>query len=614
MRSLFLLLTFFTLIPINKLTAQQIIERVEPPNWWVGMVHNEVELLIYGTDIANYEVALEAYEGVKITGIKRVSNTNYLFATLTIAPEAEQGTLKLQFSKKRKKTIVYEYPLLEREAGRANIEGFTTSDAIYLITPDRFVNGNPGNDAVKGFREGPNRALKGGRHGGDIAGLDKSLDYIKNLGFTAIWINPMLENDMPDYSYHGYAITDFYTIDRRYGNNEAFKKLCSDAKNKGMKVIMDMIANHCGLEHWWMKDLPSEDWINQWPAYTGTNHKKTVVLDPYASKKDSKEFFDGWFVPTMPDLNQRNVSMAKYLIQNSIWWIEYAGISGIRMDTYPYPDMYFMSDWTKAVMKEYPNFNIVGEEWVTRPTIVSYWQKGKNNANGYTSDLKSLMDFPLQNALVTSLKGKDWNAAYEVLGQDYLYPDPNNLVVFPDNHDMSRIFSQLGEDFDLYKLALTYVATIRGIPQYYYGTELLMKNPGTEDHGIIRSDFPGGWKGDTVNAFTGKGLTDQQKEAQEFMKTLLNWRKTNEVIHKGKLLHFAPKNQDQTYVFFRYHQGKKIMVVLNKNKTPFQLDLTPYKEIIASDFKGKEVLSGLEIKANGHLSLTPMTPMIIEIH
>ncbi|WP_394748211.1 glycoside hydrolase family 13 protein [Spongiimicrobium salis] len=613
MRIFVVVFVYVVLTGIHSLSAQNPIQRVEPPNWWVGMTHNEIELLVYGNNIASYDFVLMPYEGVMLKEIKRTSNKNYYFISLNITPEAKPGNIVLKFSKQKASEIMYEYPLLEREAGRATLEGFNNSDAIYLITPDRFVNGDPNNDARKGFLEQPNRSFKGGRHGGDIAGLDKSLDYIQDLGFTAIWINPMLENNMPNYSYHGYAITDFYKVDERYGSNESFKKLCADAKKKGMKVIMDIIANHCGLEHWWMKDLPSEDWINQWPEYTGTNHKKTVVLDPYASQTDTKQFFDGWFVPTMPDLNQRNASMAKYLIQNSLWWIEYAGISGIRMDTYPYPDMYFMRDWTKAVMTEYPNFNIVGEEWVLRPTIVSYWQKGKENANGYTSDLKSLMDFPLQNALVKSLNGSGWNDVYEELGQDYLYPNPNDLVVFPDNHDMSRIFSQLGEDFDKYKLALAYFATIRGIPQFYYGTEVLMKNPGTEDHGIIRSDFPGGWEGDRSNAFTGKGLGAEQREAQQFVKKLLNWRKSNTAIHHGKLMHFAPGNQDEVYVFFRYTEEKKVMVILNKNRKPYTLDVTRFNEIIAERFSGEEVLSGKRLEIDGKITLKAMTPMIIEI-
>ena len=596
----------------TQLTAQNSIDRLEPPNWWVGMEYNTIELLVHGNDIASHDVTLKPYENVQLLSTKKGANPNYLFLKLHIGNTAKPGNLQLNFQKNGASIFVQSYEIKERENNRRNIEGFNTSDAIYLITPDRFVNGDPSNDAVKGMVEKPNRNDKDGRHGGDVAGIVNHLGDIKDMGFTAIWTNPILENNMPSYSYHGYAITDFYKVDPRYGSNESFKAMCDKASEMGMKVIMDMIANHCGLEHWWMKDLPSDDWINQWDTYTQTNHKKTVVLDPYATKKDTKEFFDGWFVPTMPDLNQRNESMAKYLIQNTLWWIEYSGISGIRMDTYPYPDMYFMRDWTAAVMTEYPDFNIVGEEWVLRPTIVSYWQKGKENANGYTSELKSVMDFPVQHALTTSLNDPNsWNAVYEELGQDYLYPDPNNLVVFPDNHDMSRIFTQLNEDEDLVKLALTYIATVRGIPHVYYGTEILMGNKGTEDHGVIRTDYPGGWKKDKVNAFSGEGLTESQVETKNYLTQLFKWRKDNKAIHNGKLVHFAPVNN--TYVFFRYTKDEMVMVILNKDKDPINVDIQEYKEVLKGKLSGKDILTGKLYNAVDNLQVSGKTAMIIEV-
>ncbi len=605
----FILVLFFTL---SKIWAQDPIERVEPPNWWVDMEYNVIEVLVYGKDIASYKVTLDAYKGVSLKTIKTVENSNYLFITLDISKEALAGELQLKFSKADADVITYSYPIKNRVLNRRNIEGFDSSDAIYLITPDRFANGDVTNDEVAGLKEKLNRNDKGGRHGGDVAGMVDHLDYIKNLGFTAIWTNPILENNMPSYSYHGYATTDFYKVDPRYGSNASFKAMCDKASEKGMKVIMDMIANHSGLEHWWIKDLPSKDWINQWDTYTQTNHKKTVILDPYATKKDKKIFFDGWFVPTMPDLNQRNKSMANYLIQNTLWWIEYSGISGIRMDTYPYPDMYFMNDWTKAVMKEYTNFNIVGEEWVLRPTIVSYWQKGKQNANGYTSELKSVMDFPLQNALVNSLNDTEsWNAVYEELGQDYLYPDPKNLVVFPDNHDMSRIFTQLNEDKELLKLALTYIATIRGIPQIYYGTEVLMKNKGTEDHGIIRSDFPGGWSNDQVNSFTGKGLSKPQLEIKNYIAKLFNWRKNNTIIHEGNLIHFATTNN--VYVFFRYIENEKIMVVLNKDDDSMTINMKEYEEVLKGNLTGRDILTEKQFKDVNSLTITGKSALVIEL-
>jgi glycosidase len=575
-------------------------------------------LLVYGENLGKYKASLNDYPGVKLLDQKRMTSSNYLFLSLKIEKEAKPGNIDLTFEDENGKTHTYTYSLLAREKGRKEIKGFDSSDAIYLITPDRFVNGNMDNDNIKGFGDPMDRSDWGGRHGGDIEGIQKGLDYIKDLGFTAIWMNPVLENKMPKNSYHGYATTDYYKVDPRFGTNEMFKTQCKDAAKQDIKVIMDMIANHCGLEHWWMKDLPTEDWINQWPEYTGTNHRKTVILDPYASKKDTKQFFDGWFVEAMPDLNQRNPSMAKYLIQNSIWWIEYSGISGIRMDTYPYPDMHFMSDWTKAIMTEYPNFNIVGEEWVHRPTIVSYWQKGKQNANGYESHLKSLMDFPLHHALITSLKKEktwtsSWTELYEELGQDYLYPDPNNLVVFPDNHDMSRIYSQLNEDYDHFKLALTYIATVRGIPQIYYGTEILMKNRGSDDHGLIRSDFPGGWIGDKVNGFTGVGLSEKEKEAKKFVQKLFNWRKNAKVIHNGGLLHFAPDDRSEVYVMFRYDDTDTIMVILNKNTKDVVLNLDQYQEILDPTFSGKDIISGTEFQNSKEILVKGKGAMIIEI-
>ncbi|MEM6768556.1 MAG: alpha-amylase family glycosyl hydrolase, partial [Bacteroidota bacterium] len=513
--------------------SQPTIERMEPANWWVGMKHNQIQLLVYGKDISSLRPSI-SYEGVTLNSSMLVENPNYLFLDITISDEAKAGEVPVSFTEDGQEVLSRNFSLLDRKEDRQNIEGFNTTDAIYLITPDRFANGKPDNDNIAPLKEQVNRSFKGGRHGGDIEGIRKNIDYIKDLGFTAIWLNPLLENDMEEYSYHGYSTTDYYKVDSRFGTNEEYQAMAEEARAKGVKLIMDMIVNHCGSEHWWMKDLPMRDWVNQWPEYTGTNHRKTVLQDPYVSDIDKRVFTDGWFVPTMPDLNQRNPLMAQYLLQNSIWWVEYLGLSGIRMDTYPYPDEAYMTAWTKGMMIEYPDLNIVGEEWYEWPTIVSYWQKGKANPNGYTSYLRSVMDFPVQAEMSRALTleeswGSGFIKLYEMVAQDFLYPDPMNLVIFPDNHDMQRIYGQMGEDIDLFNQAIVYVATMRGIPQYYYGTEILMSGSG--DHGIVRSDFPGGWDGDKVNAFTGEGLTKKQKEAQAMFKKLLNWRKGAEVIH-----------------------------------------------------------------------------------
>ncbi len=606
----FFLLAAITLGALH-LNATNLISRIEPPNWWAGMKNPKLQLLVYGNRISHLDPKVE-YPGVKVESVVKVQNPNYLFVNLLIGPEARPGNFQIRFLNGASVAETHTYQLLEREAGSAERKGFDNTDVMYLITPDRFANGEPQNDAVAGMKEKPDRANIGGRHGGDIEGIRRNLDYISDMGFTAVWLNPVLENDMETYSYHGYSTTDFYKVDPRFGANESYRQLSKEAKAKGLKMIMDMIVNHCGSNHWWMKDPPSDDWINFPGRYQETNHRKTTIQDPYAAQIDKKIFSDGWFVPTMPDLNQQNALMATYLTQNSIWWVEYGDLAGIRMDTYPYPDMDYMAGWTRAIMTEYPGFNIVGEEWHESPAIVSYWQKGKRNPNGYTSSLKSLMDFPLQTGLSRALNsGRDWSSLYDILAFDFLYPAPNDLVVFPDNHDMSRIFTQVKEDFDLFKLAVTYILTTRGVPQLYYGTEVLMKNPGTQDHGIIRSDFPGGWAGDRVNGFTGEGLTDQQKVAKTFIKNLLAWRKNASAVHSGKLLHFIPK--DGVYVYFRYNDRQKVMVVMNKNEQPAKLDLARFAEALDGLSKAKDVISGKTYEMKGQLEIPARSPLVLEV-
>ncbi len=610
-----LILILFSLLSFDLLA--QAVERVEPPNWWIGMKYNQIELMVYGKNVASLRPTIN-YKGVKIREVKQVENKNYLFINLTISHQAIAGSFKIDFYKNNTKIHSHNYKLKERIKARSSTEGFNSSDVIYLITPDRYANGDPNNDEVQGMKEKLNRSYKGGRHGGDIKGISDRLDYIKDMGFTAIWMNPLLENDMEKYSYHGYSTTDYYKVDPRFGTNEDYRELCETARHKGIKVIMDMIANHCGSEHWWMEDLPMGDWINQWEKYTPTNHKKTTLLDPYAAEADKKIYSDGWFVKTMPDLNQRNDYLGRYYIQNTLWWIEYLGLSGIRMDTYSYPDLEYMALWAKTVMEEYPNFNIVGEEWYHLPTVIAYIQDGNHNADGYRSYLKSVMDFPLQIALTKALNQEktwtsSWTPLYEAIGQDYLYPDPYNLVVFPDNHDMSRIYTQLNEDVELYKMAMIYLLTTRGIPQIYYGTEILMGNKGTSDHGIIRTDFPGGWKGDTVNPISQKGLTTQQKSAQDFLKQLLNWRKDATVIHNGQFLHFVPDNDD-VYVYFRYNDAEKVMVILNKNQKEVELELKRFNELLEGHQNAKNIITNKSIALGEKITIPPRSGMVLELN
>lgn len=595
----------FILIGLQSITLDaQSIERVEPPNWWVGMKHNTVQLLIYGQNISPLEPVVDN-QYIQIKETKRVENPNYLFLDLFISEKAKATPINIDFYKGKKKILTQEYPILERDMSISR-KGFDSSDVMYLITPDRFVNGDPKNDVIPAMKEKVvDREDDLGRHGGDIKGIQDHLDYIRDTGFTAIWLNPILENDMFRTSYHGYAATDFYKVDQRFGTNEDYRQLCQEAQKKGVKIIMDMILNHSGSEHWFVKDPPTKDWINYNNSYVQTSHRRTTHQDPYASEYDKKAFVDGWFVKTMPDLNQNQPQMANYLIQNTLWWIEYSGISGIRMDTYPYPDKEFMSSWNDAVLAEYPDFNVVGEEWSLNPAVVSFWQAGKQNKNGYRSSLPSVMDFPIQDAFKNALvEEENWNTGwiklYEMLGNDHLYPDPMNLVIFPDNHDMDRFYTQINNDADLLKMGLVYFATMRGIPQFYYGTEIGMKNdlPG---HGQIRSDFPGGWYDDTINGFTGNGLTSIEKEIKKFTKKLLNWRRDKSVIHFGKLMQFAPEKG--IYSFFRYDENNTIMVVFNKNKNIVEHDITKYKEIIGGFTEATNVLENKTIFLKGKLSL-----------
>ncbi|HLN73684.1 MAG: glycoside hydrolase family 13 protein [Methylococcaceae bacterium] len=605
-------LLFFALISFAAFALN--VDRVEPVNWWVGMKNPSLQLMVHGPGIAGSEINID-YPGVRVTSVSRQDSPNYVFIDLTIAPETKPGSFAIRFKKSAKETASYTFELKEREKGSALRRGFDASDVIYLITPDRFANGNPANDAVSGMKELPNRSDKNGRHGGDLKGISDHLDYLSDMGFTAIWVNPVLENNMTRVSYHGYSTTDFYRVDPRYGSNEEYRELASKTHQKGMKLMMDMIFNHIGSEHWWMNDMPAVDWINNYPQYKITTHRRTVNMDPYASETDKRAMTDGWFVPSMPDLNQRNPFMANYLIQNSIWWTEYLGLDGIRMDTYPYPDKNAMAQWTSRMLEEYPGFYIVGEEWSLHPSIVSYWQKGKVNKDGYVSKLPGLMDFPLNDAVIKTLKdanSSDLFPLYEMLANDFLYPSPEKLVIFPDNHDMQRFYTQMNENPDLLKMGIVYYATMRGIPQIFYGTEILMASPGQKDDGIIRSDFPGGWAGDKVNAFTGEGLSDTQKQAQQYIKKVLNWRKTCEAVHSGALKHFAP--EEGIYVYFRTLDKQKVMVVLNKNQTEKTLSTGRFAEAMGNARSGKEVISGAVIPDLANLKLPGLSAMIIELN
>ena len=603
------------------------LERVEPPNWFIGFKDVSLQLLVKEKGIGSFKPSI-SYKGVVIEKVHTARSKNYLFIDLKIDKRTDPGKFDIIFTSENGDIKAHTYQLKAREKPSENYIGFNSSDVLYLITPDRFANADATNDlgsavstanenreSVHFLKENSiNRNDDYARHGGDIKGITSHLEYIDNMGFTAIWSSPLLTNNMPSQSYHGYAITDLYEVDPRYGTLVDYRELADKSREKGIKLIMDQVANHCGSEHWWMNDLPFNDWLNFQENFENngalitSNHRRTSNQDLYASKSDKKGNSDGWFVATMPDLNQKNPFMAKYIIQNSIWWIETIGLSGIRQDTYPYPDKDFMSNWAGAIMAEYPNFSIVGEEWSYNPLLIGYWQKGANNRDGYASNLTSTMDFAMQRNVVDAINEKEsWDTGlvkmYEGLANDFHYATPKDIMIFPDNHDMSRIYTQLNGDLENTKMALSFYLMMPRIPQIYYGTEILMddfEKPG--DHGLIRTDFPGGWKGDAVNAFTGKGIKADQKNMQMFLKKVLNFRKNTKAIHEGKTIHFAPYMG--TYLLFRIIDKEIVVLILNKNDKPIHLDLKRYSEIGLEGKILKNVISGEKIIWDTGISFT----------
>ena len=596
------------------------VERVEPPNWWIGFENPQLQLLIKHPNIGSAVVSV-SYPGVTLKKTHQAKSPNYLFLDLEISDKTPAGKFNIIFKTPEGKELKQTYELKSREKPAEDFVGFNSSDVVYLITPDRFANANPKNDVFENLNEKTiNRKDDYARHGGDISGITNHLDYIADMGFTAVWPSPLLTNDMPRASYHGYAMTDFYEVDPRFGTLEEYRKLADEGHKRGIKLIMDQVANHCGLEHWWMRDLPFSDWVNYQENYEknidnwnnsvnqNTNHRRTANQDSYASQVDKNRLSQGWFVSGMPDLNQRNPFMANYITQNSIWWIETLGLGGIRQDTYPYPNKEFMSNWAGAIMKEYPNFNIVGEEWSYNPLLISYWQDGKVNKDGYDSNLRSTMDFAMQSLVVQALNEEEsWDKGlvkiYEGLANDFAYYNPKDIMVFPDNHDMSRIFTQLKGNIPNTKMALSTYLTLPRTPQIYYGTEILMddfKKPG--DHGLIRTDFPGGWNGDTVNAFTGEGLSADQKDMQSFLKTLLNYRKSSKAIHEGKTIHFAPR--EGLYVLFRMYEDEIVTIILNKSdRTKVETGIVA--EIGLEGKTVKDIITGKEMIFKNEITINP---------
>lgn len=607
------------------------VDRIDPTNWFVGMKNPSLQLMVYGEGIASADVTTD-YAGVKVDSIVRLDSPNYLLVYLNL-DGAQPGEMTLNF-KNGKQTKKVKYELKAREKRGEERIGFTNADVLYMLMPDRFADGDPSNNDIKGLNTyKTDRSQPSLRHGGDLEGIRKHLDYFKELGVTALWFTPVLENNSPDgngsSTYHGYATTDYYHVDPRFGTNEEYKRLCDEAHSKGLKVVMDMIFNHCGFEHPWVADMPSRDWLNtpEWldarkdktkpevnDKYLQTSYKLTPIVDPYASKVDFKETVEGWFVPTMPDLNQKNPHVMTYLIQNSEWWIETVGIDGIRMDTYPYADAEGMAVWMKTLGEEYPNFNVVGETWVTEPAYTAAWQKDSkiSNSNSY---LGTVMDFSFYDK-INQAKREDtdgfttgMNRIYNNFVYDYLYPNPSSVMAFIENHDTDRFLGN-GKDSTALKQALAILLTVNRIPQLYYGTEVLMNGTKEVTDGNVRKDFPGGFAGDTHNAFTAEGRTRAENAMFTWLSKLLHWRQGNDVIVKGKQTQFIPYNG--VYVIARQYNGKTVMTVVNGTRKQSALAVKRYAEVIGANTAATDVLTGKTVSLTDDVQLAPRDVMVLE--
>ncbi|WP_396182013.1 glycoside hydrolase family 13 protein [Flavobacterium sp.] len=591
------------------------IDKVEPPFWYENMTNNQVQIMFYGKNIAQNTVTVS--NGVVITQVQKTENPNYVFISIDLKNVASQ---ELVFTfKNGKKSFNQSYTIKKRKENSRYRKSFDASDMMYLIMPDRFANGNEKNDSDSNLQETANRNNPGGRHGGDIQGIITNLDYLQSLGVTALWSTPLCEDNDKGYSYHTYGQSDVYKIDARYGTNEDYVRLSSEMKKKNMKLVKDYVTNHWGAEHWMFKDMPTYDWFHQFPGYKQSNYRMTTQYDTNASVSDAKLCMDGWFVPSMPDLNQSNPLVLNYLTQNAIWWIEYADLDGFRVDTYSYNDKAGIAKWTKAITDEYPYFNIVGEVWMHDQAQISYWQKDSPIAKiqHYNSYLPSVMDFTLHDVFgnVFNEDNPNWNDGmikfYENFVNDFLYDNPNNLLIFAENHDTNRFNQNYKNSFEKYKMAMTILATMRGIPQLYYGSEIGMAGDKGKGDADIRQDFPGGWASDKNNAFMASGRTAEQAKYFDFTAKVFNWRKSKSVIHNGKLMHYLPDNN--VYVYFRYNDSESVMVVVNNSKDKQTFKLDRYKESLALYSSGKDIISDTNFDLKSELSIDGKSSLILEL-
>lgn len=612
-KSLFLTICCFSMI--YHVSAQiPALERVEPMFWWTGMSNPNLQLIVHGKDIAYRNVELH-YHGVNLVKVNKVDNPNYLFIDLHISPSAHPGTFPINFTRAKTKTLTYQYELKKRDHSRGRAQGVTNKDLIYLIMPDRFSNGDPSTDSFPGMREkGIHRDSMFSRHGGDIQGIMNHLDYLKDLGVTAIWLTPVVENDEPKASYHGYAVTDHYKIDPRYGTNELYKEFVEKCHKMGLKVIMDLVHNHAGTEGYTIRDMPMRDWVHRWPEFTKSNFRDQAVMDTHASEADRKQMQDGWFDRRMADMNESNPFVQRFLTQNHIWWVEYSGVDGFRLDTYPYNDPQYMADWAKEVKKQFPNLSIFGETLVWSVPNQAFFTEGNTVNRGLDTHLPGITDGVLKEAIYEALNGNEgWtdgvNRLYAVLAQDFLYKDPSRNTIFLDNHDMSRFFSVVGEDITKYKSGMAMLLTLRGVPQMYYGDEILMKNFSNPD-GLVREDFPGGWADDKVNKFTAEGRNEIENDAFNYVRTLANYRKNTTALQTGKLMQYIP--EDGVYLYFRYDDLKTVMVVYNSRDKEQTISTARYVERIDGALKARNVITD-QVMDISKLNIPAKATLVLEI-
>lgn len=588
---------------------------ISPPSWWVGMKSTDLQLLVHATNIAETSATLE-YEGVSLQQSRYLPNPNYLILDLRIDPNTKPGSFPIRFTQNGETIATYDFHLHARQRAPETYVGFDASDVLYLLYPDRFANGDPTNDKVAGMRDPSGRDKPDGRHGGDLQGIIEHAAYLQKLGVTALWLNPPQVNDMQYTSYHGYAITDHYQIDPRLGSNELMRSLVDTFHQRDIKIVMDVVLNHCGSEHHLAKDPPTPDWFNQWSTYTQSSFRISAMSDPYAAPADQQKMVGGWFASVMPDFNQHNPLVMNYMTQNCIWWIEYAGLDGLRLDTQPFSFKEGVAEWASRIRAEYPNINLVGEVWQYSPAQTAYWQADALNKDGYNSHMPSVTDFQLHDALKIAFGEEDgWETGmsrlYLLLGKDMVYARPDMLLTFPDNHDDTRFFSAIGEDFDQWKMAMTFLLTTRGIPCLYYGTELLFTGLKQNGDADLRKDFPGGWAGDERDAFTPQGRTEAENAAFDHLQKLLTYRKAQPALHHGKLEHYMPEGG--IYVYFRYTESAKVMVILNNSNQKKTVDVSRFASSLEGFRQAKDVMSGEVLKQLESFELAGKSGRVLEL-